>query len=54
MPRKVDPQQQKRNSTGRAMKKVMRDSGKIFDADDDVLFVREDSRLGMWIGVKLN
>jgi hypothetical protein len=54
MPRKVDPQQQKRNSTGRAIKKVLRDSGKIFDPSDEVLFVQEDSRLGMWVGVKLN
>ena len=54
MPRKIDPQQQKRHSTGRAIKKVLRDSGKIFDTGDDVLFVQEDSRLGMWIGVKPN
>ena len=54
MPRKIDPQQQKRNSTGRAIKKVLWNSGKIFDTDDDVLFVQEGSRLGMWIGVKLN
>jgi len=52
MPRKIDPQQQKRNSTGRAAKKMMRDSDKIFDSADHVLFVREDSGLGIWIGMK--
>jgi len=54
MPRKIDPQQQKRNSTGRAIKKVLRDSSKIFGSADDEVFVQEDSRLGMWIGVKPN
>lgn len=53
MPRKLDPQQQKRNSTGRAIKNVLRNKDKIFDSGDDVVFVQEDSRLGMWIGVKL-
>jgi len=54
LPRKIDPQQQKRNSTGRAIKKVLRDTSKIFDSADDVVFVQEASRLGMWIGVKPN
>jgi hypothetical protein len=52
MPKKIDPHQQKRNSTGRAIKKVLRDLDKIFDSADDALFVREDSGLGVWIGVK--
>jgi hypothetical protein len=52
MPRKIDPQQQKRNSTGRALTKLMRNVNKIFDSGDNVLFVQEDSRLGIWIGVK--
>ena len=52
MPRKIDPQHQKRNSTGRAIKRVLRDSTRIFDSADDALFVQEDSRLGVWIGVK--
>ncbi|MGB9434830.1 MAG: hypothetical protein WBQ89_21480 [Candidatus Acidiferrum sp.] len=52
MPRKIDPQQQKRNSIGRATRKVLRDTSKIFDSADEVVFVQEDSRLGMWIGVK--
>lgn len=53
MPRKIDPQQQKRNSTGRAITKLMRNVPKVFDSADDVVFVREASRLGIWIGVKL-
>jgi len=52
MPRKIDPQQQKRHSAGRAIKKLLRDSNQLFDSTDDVVFVREDSRLGIWIGVK--
>lgn len=52
MPRKIDPQQQKRNSIGRAIKKILRDASRIFDSADDALFVQEDSRLGLWIGVK--
>src|SRR6516164_2108815 len=50
--RRIDPEQQKRHSTGRAIIKLMRNAPNIFDSGDDVLFVQEDSRLGMWIGVK--
>ena len=52
MRRRIDPEQQKRHSTGRAIIKLMRNAPNIFDSGDDVLFVQEDSRLGMWIGVK--
>ena len=52
MRRRIDPEQQKRHSTGRAIIKLMRNAPKIFDSGDEVLFVQEDSRLGMWIGVK--
>ena len=54
MARKTDPEQQKRNSMGRAITRLMRNVPKIFDSADDVMFVQEDVRLGMWIGVKPN
>jgi hypothetical protein len=52
MPRTIDPEQQKRNSTGRANTKLIRNAPRIFDFADDVVFVQKYSRLGMWIGVK--
>jgi len=52
MRRRIDPEQQKRNSTGRAIINLMRSAPKIFDSGDNVLFLQEDSPLGMWIGVK--
>ena len=42
MRRRIDPEQQKRHSTGRAIIKLMRNAPKIFDSGDDVLFVQED------------
>ncbi len=52
MPRRIDPEQQKRNSIGRAIIKLMRNVARIFDSADEATFVQEDSRLGIWIGVK--
>ena len=52
MRRRIDPEPQKRNSTGRAIIKLLRSAPEIFDSGDNVLFLQEDSRLGMWIGVK--
>ena len=48
----TDAEHQKQYSTGRAITRLMRNTSKIFQSTDDVSFVQEHSRLGIWIGVK--
>jgi hypothetical protein len=54
MPKRLDPQQQKRRSLARAFTKFTRHAAGIFDRSDDMLFMQEESRLGIWIGSTLN
>lgn len=54
MPKRLDPQQQKRRSLARAFAKFTRHATDIFDRSDDMLLSQEESRLGIWIGVTLN
>ncbi len=53
MPKRLDPQQQKRRSLARALTRFTRNAAEIFEHSDDMLLMREDSGLGIWIGVTL-
>lgn len=54
MPRRINPQQQKRTSLARAFTKFTLHSAEIVDRSHDVLLIQEKSRLGIWLGVTLN
>jgi hypothetical protein len=50
MPRRLNPQQQERTSLAGAFTKFTRRAAGIFDRSDKMLFMQEESRLGIWIG----
>lgn len=52
MPKRIDPQQQKRTSLARAIKKFMREAPTIFEHSEEPLYTLEQPGLGFWIGVK--
>ena len=52
MPKRLDPQQQKRTSLARAVKKFMREAPTILEHSEEPLYSLEQPGLGFWIGVK--
>jgi len=52
MRKRIDPQEQKRTSLARAIRKFMRDAPTIFEPSEELLYTQERLRLGFWIGVK--
>ena len=52
MPKRLDPQQQKRTSLARAVKKFMREAPTVFEHSEEPLYTLEQQGLGFWIGVK--
>ncbi len=51
MPKRVDPQHQKRRSLARALTRFTRHAVEIFERSDDMLLMQEESGLGIWIGI---
>ena len=54
MPKRLNPQQQKRTPLARAFTRFTRHAIDIFEPSDDVLLLQEEPRLGIWIGVTSN
>ena len=54
MPKRLNPQEQKRKSLARAFTRFTHQVTDIFERSDDALLMQEESRLGIWIGVTSN